>query len=45
MQTRQRLELVVPVGGRRLRLGTRQEIARVECDGPREREIAVDVPG
>ncbi|HEV8643489.1 MAG TPA: secondary thiamine-phosphate synthase enzyme YjbQ [Methylomirabilota bacterium] len=33
----------VPVGGGRLLLGTWQGIALVECDGPREREIVVDV--
>ncbi|MBI3624960.1 MAG: YjbQ family protein [Candidatus Rokubacteria bacterium] len=33
----------VPVQGGRLRLGTWQGIALVECDGPREREILVDV--
>lgn len=33
----------VPVQGGRLRLGTWQGIALVECDGPREREIVVDV--
>ncbi|OLC16550.1 MAG: hypothetical protein AUH29_04810 [Candidatus Rokubacteria bacterium 13_1_40CM_69_27] len=35
----------VPVGGGRLLLGTWQGIALVECDGPREREIVVDVRG
>jgi secondary thiamine-phosphate synthase enzyme len=33
----------VPVHGGRLLLGTWQGIALVECDGPREREIVVDV--
>jgi secondary thiamine-phosphate synthase enzyme len=33
----------VPVRGGRLLLGTWQGIALVECDGPREREIIVDV--
>jgi secondary thiamine-phosphate synthase enzyme len=33
----------VPVRGGRLLLGTWQGIALVECDGPREREILVDV--
>ncbi|MCI0546776.1 MAG: secondary thiamine-phosphate synthase enzyme YjbQ [Candidatus Rokubacteria bacterium] len=33
----------VPVHGGRLRLGTWQGIALVECDGPRDREIVVDV--
>ncbi len=33
----------VPVPGGRLLLGTWQGIALVECDGPREREIVVDV--
>lgn len=33
----------VPVQGGRLFLGTWQGIALVECDGPREREIVVDV--
>ena len=33
----------VPIQGGRLRLGTWQGIALVECDGPREREIVVDV--
>jgi len=33
----------VPVKGGRLLLGTWQGIALVECDGPREREIVVDV--
>ena len=33
----------VPVQGGRLLLGTWQGIALVECDGPREREIIVDV--
>ncbi len=33
----------VPVRGGRLLLGTWQGIALVECDGPREREIVVDV--
>jgi secondary thiamine-phosphate synthase enzyme len=37
------LSEAMPVrGGRRL-LGTWQDIALVECDGPREREIVVDV--
>jgi len=35
----------VPVGGGRRLLGTWQGIALVECDGPREREIVVDVRG
>ncbi|MBI4637650.1 MAG: YjbQ family protein [Candidatus Rokubacteria bacterium] len=33
----------IPVQGGRLLLGTWQGIALVECDGPREREIVVDV--
>jgi secondary thiamine-phosphate synthase enzyme len=33
----------VPVRGGRLLLGTWQGIALVECDGPREREIVIDV--
>ncbi|HET7875511.1 MAG TPA: secondary thiamine-phosphate synthase enzyme YjbQ [Methylomirabilota bacterium] len=33
----------VPVRGGRLLLGTWQGIALVECDGPREREIVVDM--
>jgi len=33
----------VPVSGGRLLLGTWQGIALVECDGPREREIVVDI--
>jgi len=33
----------VPVRDGRLLLGTWQGIALVECDGPREREIVVDV--
>lgn len=33
----------VPVRARRLLLGTWQGIALVECDGPREREVVVDV--
>jgi secondary thiamine-phosphate synthase enzyme len=33
----------VPIQGGRLRLGTWQGIALVECDGPREREVVVDV--
>ncbi len=33
----------VPVRGGRLLLGTWQGIALVECDGPRDREIIVDV--
>ncbi len=35
----------IPVRGGRLLLGTWQGIALVECDGPREREIVVDVRG
>ena len=35
----------VPVRDSRLLLGTWQGIALVECDGPREREIVVDVRG
>jgi secondary thiamine-phosphate synthase enzyme len=34
----------VPVRAGRLLLGTWQGIALVECDGPRDREIIVDVP-
>ena len=33
----------VPIRGVRLLLGTWQGIALVECDGPREREIVVDI--
>ena len=33
----------IPVRDRRLLLGTWQGIALVECDGPREREIVIDV--
>jgi secondary thiamine-phosphate synthase enzyme len=33
----------VPIHAGRLRLGTWQGLALVECDGPREREIVVDV--
>jgi secondary thiamine-phosphate synthase enzyme len=33
----------VPVRGGRLRLGPWQGIALVECDGPRDREVVVDV--
>ena len=33
----------VPIQGGRLLLGTWQGIALVECDGPREREIIVDI--
>ena len=33
----------VPVRGGKLALGTWQGIALVECDGPRDREIVVDV--
>src|SRR5262245_25740397 len=33
----------VPIQGGRLRLGAWQGIALVECDGPREREVVVDV--
>lgn len=33
----------IPIGGGRLLLGTWQGIALVECDGPRERQIVVDV--
>jgi secondary thiamine-phosphate synthase enzyme len=33
----------VPVRDGRLLLGTWQGIALVECDGPREREIVIDV--
>ena len=35
----------IPVSEGRLALGTWQGIALVECDGPREREIVVDVRG
>lgn len=35
----------IPVRGGRLALGTWQGIALVECDGPREREIVIDVRG
>jgi secondary thiamine-phosphate synthase enzyme len=35
----------VPVRDDRLLLGTWQGIALVECDGPREREVVVDVRG
>jgi secondary thiamine-phosphate synthase enzyme len=35
----------IPVCEGRLALGTWQGIALVECDGPREREIIVDVRG
>ena len=35
----------IPVKDGRLLLGTWQGIALVECDGPREREIVVDVRG
>ncbi len=35
----------IPVRDGRLLLGTWQGIALVECDGPREREIVVDVRG
>jgi secondary thiamine-phosphate synthase enzyme len=34
---------VIPVRGERLLLGTWQGIALVECDGPREREIIIDI--
>ncbi len=34
---------MVPIQDGRLQLGTWQGIALVECDGPREREILVDV--
>ena len=34
---------LVPIRGGRLLLGTWQCIALVECDGPREREIVVDI--
>jgi secondary thiamine-phosphate synthase enzyme len=33
----------VPVAGGRLLLGTWQGIALVECDGPRDREIVIDI--
>jgi secondary thiamine-phosphate synthase enzyme len=33
----------VPIQGGRLLLGTWQGIALVECDGPREREVVVDI--
>jgi secondary thiamine-phosphate synthase enzyme len=33
----------VPIRGSQLLLGTWQGIALVECDGPREREIVVDI--
>jgi len=33
----------IPIGGGRLLLGTWQGIALVECDGPRERQVVVDV--
>jgi thiamine phosphate synthase YjbQ (UPF0047 family) len=33
----------VPIRDGRLLLGTWQSIALVECDGPREREIVVDI--
>ena len=33
----------VPIRGGQLLLGTWQSIALVECDGPREREIVVDI--
>jgi secondary thiamine-phosphate synthase enzyme len=33
----------IPVQGGRLLLGTWQGIALVECDGPREREVVVDL--
>lgn len=35
----------IPVRDGRLLLGTWQGIALVECDGPREREIIIDVRG
>src|SRR3972149_6262746 len=35
----------VPVSAGRLLLGTWQGIALVECDGPREREVLVDIRG
>jgi secondary thiamine-phosphate synthase enzyme len=35
----------VPIRADRLLLGTWQGIALVECDGPREREVVVDVRG
>jgi secondary thiamine-phosphate synthase enzyme len=34
---------VIPVSGGRLALGTWQGIALVECDGPRERHVIVDI--
>ena len=34
---------MVPIRGGRLLLGAWQGIALVECDGPREREIVVDI--
>ncbi|OGK76634.1 MAG: hypothetical protein A2X52_14760 [Candidatus Rokubacteria bacterium GWC2_70_16] len=34
---------VIPVTGGRLALGTWQGIALVECDGPRERQVIVDI--
>lgn len=34
---------MVPIQDGRLQLGTWQGIALVECDGPREREILVDI--
>jgi secondary thiamine-phosphate synthase enzyme len=33
----------VPIQAGRLLLGTWQGIALVECDGPREREIVIDI--
>jgi secondary thiamine-phosphate synthase enzyme len=33
----------IPIRGDRLLLGTWQGIALVECDGPREREIVIDI--
>jgi secondary thiamine-phosphate synthase enzyme len=33
----------VPIQGGRLLLGTWQGIALVECDGPRERDVVVDI--
>jgi secondary thiamine-phosphate synthase enzyme len=35
----------IPIRDGRLLLGTWQGIALVECDGPREREVVVDVRG
>jgi secondary thiamine-phosphate synthase enzyme len=35
----------IPVRDGRLLLGTWQGIALVECDGPREREVVIDVRG